>query len=231
MAMDRALRLLRKKPGSFEVQVQDMILRITAPAEYYEESRAAALSFWDQLHAYSLRDADFARSERPVRVPDDSPDLIQEMAEVARAAGVGPMFTFRGAVTDRVGQFLARSMSDLTVACEGNYFVASRKRVKLTVAQWDEGAAMSIVLDPARGPQGLYSSIGQEVVPGADGLVVLATSCKLADATAAGAASVLASGMSLRHALAHIQRVDGALGGLVMRGEEIGVAGAIEIAS
>ena len=45
----RGVKLLRRRPKSFDIQVQDMTLHITAPDDLAEESRAAALSFWEQL--------------------------------------------------------------------------------------------------------------------------------------------------------------------------------------
>ncbi len=40
------MRLLRRKPKSFDIQVQEMTLHITASPDFAEESRAAALGFW-----------------------------------------------------------------------------------------------------------------------------------------------------------------------------------------
>ena len=50
------MKLLKRKPRSFDIQVQDLTLHIQAGTDLDEESRAAALSFWEQLHAYTLRD-------------------------------------------------------------------------------------------------------------------------------------------------------------------------------
>ena len=58
------MKLLKRRPKSFDIQVQDMVLHITASPEYAEESRAAALSFWEQLESYALRDSAFRESKR-----------------------------------------------------------------------------------------------------------------------------------------------------------------------
>ena len=65
------MRLLRKRPNSFDIQVQDLVLRITAPDDVAEESRAAALSFWEQLQSYALRYPEFRQSKRPIEGPAD----------------------------------------------------------------------------------------------------------------------------------------------------------------
>src|SRR2546422_11537414 len=107
--------LTKRRTGSFELQVQDMLLRISAPEEYSEECRAAALSAWEQLHAYSLRHPEFRSSKTPVEVPETAPAIVREMAEAASAAGVGPAFTTQGAVCEHVGRFLANLVPEVVV--------------------------------------------------------------------------------------------------------------------
>jgi len=121
------MKLLRRRAKSFDIQVQDLVLHITAPEDFAEESRAAALSFWEQLESYGLRYPEFRQSKRPLgEVGSDAPEIVREMVQASAAAGVGPMFTFRGAVVDQVGRFLADQVTELTVACDGDYFIRSR---------------------------------------------------------------------------------------------------------
>jgi len=129
------VRLLKRKSRTFEIQVQEMTLHIQAATDVDEESRAAALSFWEVLHSYSIRNPDFRASKRPVTVPADAPEIVREMAATAARAGVGPMFSFQGAVTDHVGRFLAKEVNEVTVNCGGDYFIQSRRRQKLTVVR------------------------------------------------------------------------------------------------
>jgi hypothetical protein len=62
-----------------------MTLHIQAATDVDEESRAAALSFWEVLHSYSIRNPDFRASKRPVTVPADAPEIVREMAAAGRA--------------------------------------------------------------------------------------------------------------------------------------------------
>jgi hypothetical protein len=83
------VRLLRRRAKTFEIQVQDFTLRVTARDDVEEEARAAALSFWEQLQSYGLRHADFNSSKRPLRVvAADAPDIVKEVVAAASAAGV-----------------------------------------------------------------------------------------------------------------------------------------------
>src|SRR5436305_5335315 len=93
------VRLLRKKPQTFDIQVHDMVVRVQASPDYLEESRAAALSFWDQLNAYALGHPAFRNADGAIDVPDTAPPVNQEMIREARYAGVGPRVSKHGALT------------------------------------------------------------------------------------------------------------------------------------
>ena len=224
------MKLLRRRAKAFDIQVQDLVLHITAPEDFAEESRAAALSFWEQLEAYGARDPDFRTSKRALtRVATDAPPIVQEVVSAATAAGVGPMFSFRGAVVDSVGRFLAEHTSEVTVACDGDYFIRGKKRMKIGVHRRG-GDPIAIVLEPARGV-GLSTTLGRgRGGAGPDGLAVVARSCMLADAAAAGVQACLPKPDGFGMALHYLQKVPGVTGAVVVVGERIGVAGGVEIA-
>jgi ApbE superfamily uncharacterized protein (UPF0280 family) len=224
------VKLLRRRAKAFEIQVQDLTLRITAPEDFAEESRAAALSFWEQLQAYGVRDPDFRTSKRALtRVATDAPPIVQEVVSAASAAGVGPMFSVRGAVVDAVGRYLAEHTGDVTVSCDGDYYIKAKKRMKVAVRRHG-GEPITIVLGAARG-LGLSTTLGRgRGGAGPDGLAVVAQSCMLADAAAAGVQACLPKPDGFGMALHYLQRVPGVTGGVVVVGERIGVAGGVEIA-
>lgn len=226
--------LLRRKPRVFTLQVQDIVLRITAPQDYYEECRAAALSMWEQVSSYSIRNPAFRTSKRPVIVPGDAPQVIRDMAGAGRVAGVGPVFTLQGALTDHIGRYLARSLPEVLVSAGGDHHIRSRKRMKLLVhrtGRGDEG--LFVIVDPARGAQGIATTLGRRDLPpnGVDGLAVLAQSCALADAAAAATIAIVSRPDSFRRALDYLQGLPGVHGALLVQGDRIGVAGGVEVAA
>ena len=155
------MKLLRRRAKSFDIQVQDLVLHISAPEDYAEESRAAALSFWEQLQSYALRYPAFRDSKRPLdRITADAPDIVKEMVHAATSAGVGPMFTFRGAVLDQVARFLAEQLHEVTVACDGDYHIRSRKRMKLGVKRHG-GAPITVALPPSQAGVGVSTTLGR----------------------------------------------------------------------
>jgi ApbE superfamily uncharacterized protein (UPF0280 family) len=224
------VKLLKKRTRSFDIQVQDMTLHIQAGTDLDEESRAAALSFWEQLHAYTLRNPDVRSSKRPMEVPADAPEIVREIVAASRRAGVGPMYSFQGAVTDYVGRFLAREVSEVTVNCAGDYFILGRRRQKLTVVRGSGAPNVAVVVPASREGVGVSMTMGRGRVD-VDGIAVIADSCMVADAAAAGVQAILPKEGGLRSALAYLKQVRGVVGGLVVVGDRIGVAGAVEIAA
>jgi uncharacterized protein len=223
--------LFKKKPQSFTLQVQDIVLRVSAPEEYYEECRAAALSMWEQVSSYSLRNPKFRTSKRPIRVSDDAPAAIREMVAAALAAGVGPVFTIQGALTDHVGRYLARALPEVLVSAGGGYFIRSRKRIKLLVHRAANGEELSIVV--SGGVNGVSTTMGRGQLPAesVDGLGVVADSCALADAAAAAAMAIVSRPDSFKAALDYLRGIEGVRGAVLVRGGHIGVAGSLEVAA
>ena len=225
--------LLKRKPQSFTLQIQDFVLRVNAPEDLYEESRAAALSMWEQLQSYSIRNPAFRTSKRPVDVPEDAPAVVREMARAAAAAGVGPVFTVQGALIDHVGRYLARNVHEVLVSSGGDHFIKSRKRMRLPVNHGADGGGLSVIVDPTRAAAGVSTTLGKSGLPAGsvDGMAVVATSCALADAAAAAAMAILARHDSFQQVLSYLQRIDGVTGAVVVQGERIGVTGGVEVAA
>ena len=225
------MKLLRRRVRAFDIQVQDLTLHISAPEDFAEKSRASALSFWEQLQSYGARDPEFRTSKRALtRVASDAPPIVKEVISAATAAGVGPMFCFRGAVVDAVGRFLSEQMGEVTVACDGDYFIKAKKRMKVAVKRHG-GEPITIVLDPSAKGVGLSTTLARgRGGAGPDGLAVVARSCMLADAAAAGVQACLPKPDGFGMALHYLQRVPGVTGGVIVIGERIGVAGGVEIA-
>jgi ApbE superfamily uncharacterized protein (UPF0280 family) len=143
------------------------------------------------------------------------------------------MITMQGAMTDHVGRFLARSVSELRVSSGGDAFVLTKKPVKLSVLRRADNSGVSVVLHPREGGVGVSTLIGsrRSAELAIDGLAVVADTCTLADAALAAMQTILAQPRSLKPALAHLRRIPGVHGGILIQGTRIGVAGAVEIAA
>jgi hypothetical protein len=223
----------RRKSRFFEVLVQDMVLRVAGPEELYEQARASGMQFWEQLQSYSIRNPAFRTSKRPLQLPEDAPAPLRRMADLAAHAGVGPMFTFQGALAEFVGRALARTEDEVLVSSGGDHFVIAKRRARLHVHPGVGGSAISVVVKPELGPQGIYTTTGRQYLPTdtGDGVVIVAASSILADAAAAGALAILSKPNSLRAALTYLRRLSGVHGAMVVRGDRVGLAGNLELAA
>jgi hypothetical protein len=92
------------------------------------------------------------------------------------------------------------------------------------------GSTVAVVVPPSRQGVGISMTVGRGRAA-VDGLAVLADSCMLADAAAAGVQAILPKVGGFRSCLAYLRQVRGVLGGLVVVGDRIGVAGSVEIAA
>lgn len=225
----------RKRGRFFDVPVHDFVLRVHAAEELYGEARAAGMQFWEQLQSYGIRNPAFRTSKGPLELPGDAPETVRRLAALTARAGVGPMFAFQGALTEHVGRRVAGSRREVLVSSGGCYFVIAARRSRLLVHPGDETGEnpIAIVIRPELGPQGVFTTHGRSYLPADSGdhLAVVADSCVLADAAAAGTMALLTKREGFRAALTYLRRLPGVHGGLIVRGRTFGVAGGIEIAA
>ena len=156
-----------------------------------------------------------------------------QAGSTGEAAGVGPAFTTQGAVCEHVGRFLAGIVPEVIVSTGGDYFVRSKKKMKLALYQGQAAGGLSVVVDPKRGTQGVFTSTGRIRLPAqsVDGLAVLASTTIMADAASAATMAILSRPNSFRKALAFLNQLRGVQGAVVVQGHRIGVAGAVELAA
>lgn len=227
--------LFRKTPTFFDVPVEDMTLRVQGPRELYEEVRAAGMGFWEQLQSYLVRHPRFRGAKAPLAVPDDAPAIIRRMAELSALAGVGPVFTIRGAVTEHVGMELSKTLPEVVVSSGGNCFVAGRRRTRVTVreARGPGEKDLAVMTSSGQDRHGIFTTTSSEHLPARVGhdVVVVAPSCILAEAAATAALAILSKPHSFATALRYLQGLDGIQGAMVMRDRRIGLAGSLELAA
>src|SRR5438132_1642274 len=168
----------KRRSRSFDVPVHDLVLRVTGPEELYEEARAVGMQFWEQVQSYGIRHPGFQTSKRPLEAGDDAPPIVRQMCALASRAGVGPMFAFQGALTESVGQAMARSLADVMVVCGPNHFIITRKRSRLALHRRAGDGDLAIVVKPELGPHGVHISFRSLARGfGDDGVVIVASSC------------------------------------------------------
>lgn len=232
--MNRAMQLFSRGPQTFELQVHDMTLRVSAPLDYSDEARASVLAFWEQFQSYAARHPIVRTSKAPIEVPPDAPPVVREVIEIAAAGQMGPVFAVRGVIVDHAGRFIGGDTSQVVVSCGGDHFVQVRERQRFVVVRSESGTDdVSIVVDPAHGPVGLHTATPADGIGDADGLAIIGRGTAEASVCAAAVSALLRKSgpKSTPAALRHIAAGAGVLGGVIVRGEMIAVTGAVELAS
>jgi uncharacterized protein len=226
------MTILRKRLEHFDVPVQDMVLRIVGSEDLYEEARAAGMLFWEQLQSYAVRHPGFQASKRPLEADDTAPPIVREMAEMSAIAGVGPMYTFPGAMAEFVGRRISEQMPEVTVSCEQSHYVVTRHRSRLGLNADPPYDGLGVLIRPDLDPHGIHMKLGsgKRGVP-AEIVVVMADSCILADAAAAAAGAIMRKFDGLKIALGYVKGLPGVHGAVLIQGRNIGVTGGLELAA
>lgn len=221
---------------SFEVRIRETDLRILAGKELREEACAAVFQYRSQLEGYIARHPEFAATLAPLPLDPTAPPIVKTMLAAGLAAEVGPMAAVAGAMAEYVGlALLAAGAGEVVVENGGDiYFCRNQESVVSIFA----GASplsnrVGLKIGAGRMPLGICTSsgtVGHSLSLGeADAVTVLAKDTALADAVATMAGNAVQPGQSLELALGKASGVPGILGVVIIRGEELGAWGEVEL--
>lgn len=222
--------------GFFEVQVGSLYLRIGAADNLRDQARIIALKHWEQLEAYIAGHSSFKTSFVPLPVGNGAPAVVRAMASAAEAAGVGPMLTLPGAISEAVARDLSAFAKEVVVSTEGDTFAMHRRAQTFVVEPpMGPGRPGIGVRIGAGGPFAFYASTGRSRInPGighARVVAVLAEHGAVADAAASAIGLAMLRPTHVDRALAAAVRLEshGLRGVVIVAESQVGVWGAIEI--
>ena len=110
---------------SFDVVVKETDLYIRAKHNLRQRALKAVLKYRTQLEKYIERHPAFLTALEPYPIEEDAPDIVKEMAEAGRKAGVGPMASVAGAIAECVGIELIAFSPEVIVENGGDIFLKS----------------------------------------------------------------------------------------------------------
>lgn len=228
-------RWLNSDLRSFQVSVGESDLLISAERPLRSEAERALLLVRSQLESYLQRDPEFARALQPREVLPEAPPIVVEMAQAARACGVGAMAAVAGAVAQEVGIALLAESSQVLVENGGDIFVHTS--VPRTAAIFAGASPLSgrlgvrlSRLDHSFGVCTSSGTVGPSLSFGrADAAVVVAVSAVLADAAATSVANRIRAPSEVSAALDYASTIPGVLGALAIIGEHLGAWGEVEL--
>jgi len=207
---------------SFHVAVKETDLWVMADRNLERETRDLVFECRQKLESYIRSHKTFLTTLQPFPEDPYAPDLIRTMIEMTRTAGVGPMASVAGAISQFVGERLLRTTDQVIVENGGDIYLKTERPVTVLVYAGESKFREKIGLRiPTRQmPVGICSSsatIGHSLSMGSADLVcTIAQSAALAD----GAATALCNRVKNKRDLAKIPRwvdqIKGIIGGLAI---------------
>lgn len=189
---------------------------------------------WD-IESYIIKDNSFLTALKPISVELTASAIVQEMAEKAKQAYVGPMATVAGAVAEFLGKdLIKKGYKEVIVENGGNTFLKVQKARSVGIyagkaKQWSE---LSLTIKPKDTPLGVScasGTIGHSLSFGcADCVVIVAKHAALADAVATATVNRVQVKQDLENAMNFARAFKGVLGGAIILKKDMVSWGKIE---
>ena len=225
------------KLAAFGVQVRETDLHILASLEVAAEAEAAVLRYRAQLEGYLVDHPAFLPALTPQPLDPLAPPIVKEMLRAGALAAVGPMAAVAGAMAEFVGRDLLAlaGVDEVSIENGGDIFLARRDECVVAIFAGTSPLSnrVGLRIPATRMPLGLCTSsgtVGHSLSFGtADAVTVLAASTSLADAVATRVGNVVQGVRDLDHALAVAKAIDGVQGVVVIKDDQLGAWGEVEL--
>ncbi|MEM3526205.1 MAG: UPF0280 family protein [Candidatus Jordarchaeaceae archaeon] len=188
----------------------------------------------EELEAYILKNPEFLTSFEPLEVSRDAPKIVQNMANSAFEAGVGPMAAVAGALADLAVDAMLIKARVAVVENGGEISADSNTSIIVGILAGYSSLSGKIGfrLKPEDFPIGIGTSSGtisHAISFGeADAATVIADNAALADAAATAVGNAVQGEdfeQSVQRGLEIAETIRGVRGSLIIRGEYVGLVG------
>ena len=220
---------------SFSVVVKETDLYVRARRNLKRKALKAVLKYRALLEKYIERHPEFLTALEPLEVGEDAPQIVKDMAEAARKAGVGPMAAVAGAIAEYVGRELLPFSSEVIVENGGDIFLKTLKKRLVGVYAGESSFTGKIALEiqPEETPLGICTSsgtVGHSLSFGrADASIVLSPSTSLADAAATAIGNLIIEASDIPRGIDFAKNVEGIKGVAIIKDDQIGIWGEVKI--
>lgn len=221
---------------SFQVQIAETDLHILAKIDLQKRAAELVRQYRNQLENYIMRNPAFLEALRPLAIDPLAPQIIKSMMKAAILAEVGPMAAVAGAVAEYVGKGLLESGTDEVMVENGGDVFLQRDgncRVGIFAGGSPLSNRVGLQINAEDMPVGVCTSsatVGHSLSLGqADAVTVVASSVSLADAAATRIGNEVKADRSIEQALAVASGIEGLAGVVIIRGDDLGGWGRIEL--
>ncbi|MGI5880674.1 MAG: UPF0280 family protein [Syntrophomonadaceae bacterium] len=224
----------------FNVKIKQTDLSIGVDKASYSDSlveftRQCIIKLRAELETYIDFDPNFQHSLVPVKVHARATSLVTNMAQAARACGVGPMAAVAGAVAQQTGEQLLSRVGEVIVENGGDiYMNCQRKRtIAVFAGQSEFSSRIGITVDVDEMPLGICTSsgtVGHSLSFGkADAVMIKSPNAALADAVATRIGNIIQTKDDFVNAIEVAKNLEGITGVLIIKEDALAAWGKIEI--
>jgi ApbE superfamily uncharacterized protein (UPF0280 family) len=224
-----------EKLVAFKVEIKESDLLIFAEKNLEKEALNELLRVRGEIESWISIYPEFYASLTPLSLPAATsvPEVVKEMYDASRKAGVGPMAAVAGAVAEAVGRRLLEFSREVIVENGGDIFCYSLKeRYSLVYAGKSPFSKKIAVRIPQGKPVGICTSsgtVGHSLSFGkADAVVVLDENAALADAAATAIGNVVRNADEIERGIKRAAEI-GVGGVLIIVGDKLGAWGEVEL--
>jgi ApbE superfamily uncharacterized protein (UPF0280 family) len=220
---------------SFEVIVKETDLLVHARENLAGITRELVLEHRGVIETFIENCPEFLETLHPWPLQGPAPNIVKDMAEAGRQAGVGPMAAVAGTLAEYVGMDLLQHSSEVIVENGGDIFLKTDEPVTIGVFAAKSPLSLQIGLrvDSARGPQAVCTSsgtVGHSLSLGkADAVCVVSNSCALADAAATAIGNRVHKKKDIPDAIEVAKNIENIGGIAIVIGEDLGIWGELEM--
>jgi len=234
-------RFYREWSRNSELIAQEVIVRETDLLIFAEKDIKAAAEevvkkYRAQIEDYIGERPEFMASLESVRQDDSARDIIREMIRATGLAGVGPMASVAGAISEFSGNELLAHTRQIIIENGGDIFMKSDKERTVSIYAGDSPLSnkISIKEKPEDTPVGICTSsgtVGHSLSFGkADACVIIAQSATLADAVATATCNRIKGKRDIAPGLEFALSIKGVKAAVAILGKDLGSMGDVELA-
>lgn len=219
----------------FEVVEAESDLFILADSNLNSKSKELLLKYRGQISNYIKKNPQFQSSLEPLKVEASTDNIIKKMAEESAKAGVGPMASVAGAVSEFVGSDLLEFSKNVIIENGGDIFIKTSKlrRIGIFAGKSEFSDKLAIEISPEKTPLGICTSsgtVGHSLSFGkADAVCITAKSAVLADACATAACNIVKTESDIQKAIDFVKSIKELNGVIIIVKDKIGIWGDIKI--
>jgi ApbE superfamily uncharacterized protein (UPF0280 family) len=235
--IDRTYRsfITDRKYSRFTVKISETDLYILADSDLRDLAFHSALGFRAQIEEYIRIHPAFRTSLVPVADDRLAPEIIKDMLQASKTAGVGPMASVAGVIAEHVGKDLLKESSTVIVENGGDIYLNLRSDATIGIYSGDSPLSGRIALNISANetPLGICTSsgtVGHSLSFGiADAVCIKSKSTALADAAATSVGNLIKKKSDVKKGLERAMSIPGILGVLIVTGDILAIQGNMEL--